>query len=588
MTSSDRAGDASATGCPKRPRSDAELGFVRRPMVRWFDPHQLVDTVARVITSGVWSSYADSRELQAQVGAKVHDRSDGQELWIDYVSDLGDGWNSTYTVARLLAREELALSTDGDNGDEERTRRGAILVMGGDQVYPVPKRTQYENRLIGPYRSALPCTQAAGPSGPVRAGDTGPTLFAIPGSHDWYDGLINFRNLFCQGLRIGAWRTAQTRSYFAIKLPKRWWLWGVDLQFGDYLDEAQVSYFAEAAGDMEAGDRIILCESKEVESGRKSSEVFSERNLARLEREVVEAAGARVALYLKSGRHYYSRYEQEGGGAQLITAGGGGAFMHPTHDLAERSHPHGRDGDAGYVRATVYPSPAASKRLRKWLFVLPGYNLPLAAVFGAVYVLVAFMLNLHLDEGHRSLAVGDLRGALWRSPTAFLIIVLVILTFAALVRLAHEASGAARMLVGLVHTALLFATLAAVMLLASELSSGIESNPASLVAFLALVAVLGGVFGVLGMSAYLWATNVLGFHGNEAYAPLHYENYKNFLRMHIDADGGLTVYPVGIDKVGKKWRLCPDAADDAPWFEPDGAEPAPHLIEAPIRIEGRA
>jgi hypothetical protein len=90
------------------------------------------------------------------------------------------------------------------------------------------------------------------------------------------------------------------------------------------------------------------------------------------------------------------------------------------------------------------------------------------------------------------------------------------------------------------------------------------------------------------MSAYLWATNVLGFHGNEAYAPLHYENYKNFLRLHIDADGGLTVYPVGIDKVGKKWRLCPDAAEDAPWFEPDGAEPVPHLIEAPIRIEGRS
>jgi hypothetical protein len=95
--------------------------------------------------------------------------------------------------------------------------------MGGDQVYPVPKATEYGNRLIGPYRAAMPCTAAETPE-----------LFAIPGSHDWYDGLLNFTNVFCRGRSIGAWQTSQTRSYFALKLPHRWWLWGVDMQFGDY------------------------------------------------------------------------------------------------------------------------------------------------------------------------------------------------------------------------------------------------------------------------------------------------------------------------------------------------------------------
>src|SRR4051794_20155101 len=126
-----------------RPRSEADVGFLRKPMVRWLDPHQLLDTAARVLASGFWSAYTDNRELQAMVAAGVHDRSDSSEVWVDYVSDLGDGFNSTYTVAYLLAQPELEL-------EGERTHRGQILVMGGDQVYPVPKRSHYENRVLGP------------------------------------------------------------------------------------------------------------------------------------------------------------------------------------------------------------------------------------------------------------------------------------------------------------------------------------------------------------------------------------------------------------------------------------------------------
>src|SRR5207244_5893001 len=51
---------------PSRPATDhrSELGFVRRPMVRWFDPHQLLDTARRVVLSGVFGSYTDQRLLQ--------------------------------------------------------------------------------------------------------------------------------------------------------------------------------------------------------------------------------------------------------------------------------------------------------------------------------------------------------------------------------------------------------------------------------------------------------------------------------------------------------------------------------------------
>jgi hypothetical protein len=557
-------------GCPPRPTGDDDLGFVRRPMVRWLDPHQLINTAGRVVASGFSTAYTDSRELQALAPCEVADRSEPTELWVDYVSDLGDGWNSTYSVASLLAQDELELSRDGE---VHRIRRGAVLVMGGDQVYPVPTSTEYENRFLGPYRAAMPCP----PPG------SAPELFAIPGSHDWYDGLVNFTNIFCRQRLIGAWTTSQTRSYFAVRLPHRWWLWGIDLQFGDYLDEPQLAYFRHAAEEVERGDRIILCVAKEVESGRKSAEICSDRDLAHLERDVVAPAGGHIALYLKSGRHHYARYEGADGASQLVTAGGGGAFLHPTHDLPEVASPPGDQSRGPYRRAALYPSAEKSRALRKRIWLLPVYNLPLAAALGAIQVLLAFMLNLHLKDRHRHVGFGDLRLLLWESPTAFLLIILVVVSLGAMIRLAHDARGVPRLLIGLAHSAMQFGGLGAVIVVASGVTSSIAGAP-SLVAFLGLVFVLGGIGGVLGVSGYLWATNCLGYHGNEAYAPLHHMDQKNFLRLHIDGAGALTLYAIGIDRVCRHWRFRPDAEPHAPWLVGDDDHPRPHLIEPPVTL----
>jgi hypothetical protein len=541
-------------------------------MVRWFDPHQLIDTAIRVLLSGMFSSYADNREAQSREPSDVPDRSEHADLWVDYVADLGDGWNSTYTVARLLAREELELTCDGET---HRTERGRLLVFGGDAVYPVPKAIEYENRMLGPYRSALPC-----------APPDAPELFAVPGSHDWYDGLVNFTSIFCRDRWIGGWRTRQRRSYFAIKLPPGWGLWGIDIQFGASIDEVQLQYFADVAADaVRPGDRVIVCMSKEVESGRKETEVHSDRDVAFLEREIIRPSGAQLMLYLKSGKHYYSRYEEQDGPRHHIESGGGGAFLHPTHNLPERADLPGADGATAYRRAGTYPSAAVSRRLRKRIWLMPAYNLPLAAVFGTVQVLLAFMLGLHLSDHHVSLGIGDLLRAMWESPTAFLLSLLVLGSLVGMVRFAHDASGIGRLLLGLAHSTLQVASVAGVMIAASYLSSRFGAQGVgSLIAFLVLVWLLGGVSGMMGMAGYLWATGYLGLHGTEAYAPLHHQDHKHFLRLHIQADGVLTIHPIGIDRVGRKWALRPDAPAHAPWFAPDGPDPAPHLIEPPIRI----
>jgi hypothetical protein len=559
--------------CLPRPSVESELGFVRRPMVRWFDPHQLIDTAVRVLLSGVFSAYADSREAQGREPAEVPDRSEHPDLWLDYVADLGDGWNSTYTVARLLATEELELECDGDS---HRTERGRVLVFGGDAVYPVPKAVEYENRMLGPYRSALPCARAEAPE-----------LYAIPGSHDWYDGLVNFTSIFCRHRWIGGWRTRQRRSYFALKLPNGWWLWGIDIQFGASVDEVQLQYFADVAAEhLQPGDRVILCMSKEVDSGRNQDEIHSDRDVEYLEREIIQPSGAQVLLYLKSGKHYYSRYEQEDGPRHHIESGGGGAFLHPTHNLRERRVDlPAADGPTAFRRAGTYPSAAFSKRLRKRIWLMPAYNIPLAAVFGVVQVLLAFMLGLHLDDRHLSLGVDDLLRAMWESPTAFLLSLLVLASLVAMVRFAHDASGIGRFLLGFAHSTLQVLSVAGVMIAASHLSAaaGLEGTW-SLLGFLGLVWLLGSVSGMMGMAAYLWATGYLGLHGTEAYAPLHHQDQKHFLRLHVQPDGALTIYPIGVERVGRTWKLCPDAPAHAPWFASDEPEPEPHLIERPITI----
>lgn len=60
--------------------------------------------------------------------------------------------------------------------------------------------------------------------------------------------------------------------------------------------------------------------------------------------------------------------------------------------------------------------------------------------------------------------------------------------------------------------------------------------------------------------------------------------FKSFLRLPIDAEGNLTVFPIGIHRVWHRWRLSRDPAPEAPWLEPEEDGMKTHLIEAPVRI----
>ena len=118
-----------------------------KPSVCWYAPLQLLRTAQSVAIATIFGRHADPRVIEAitrdpgsqkvPVGGaprQIHQYQDASTpFWIDYVSDTGDGWDATYTVAYYVAQDELALSSNeslGERGEEYSTQRGHILVWG--------------------------------------------------------------------------------------------------------------------------------------------------------------------------------------------------------------------------------------------------------------------------------------------------------------------------------------------------------------------------------------------------------------------------------------------------------------------------
>src|SRR5690606_3988618 len=305
------------------------------------------------------------------------------ELWLDYVADLGDGFPATYSVAYLLGQP--ALTVDG-----RELPRGHIMIMGGDRVYPTANMREYEDRCKGPYTAALP---APPPDQPP------PTLYALPGNHDWYDGLTAFLRLFA-GARadhIGGWRTQQSRSYFALKLPHSWWLFAVDEAFGAYLDDPQLVYFEKAAAHLTAEDRVILVVPT-------PGWVTAEANPTAYDttdffiRKIITPTGAQVAVSIAGDTHHYARYT--GPDRQLITCGGGGAYLSGTQGLPERltvppteTLVRKTSPKVEYELASCYPSRQRSRRLAWRVFArLPRRNRDFLWLLGGVHLILMLTL----------------------------------------------------------------------------------------------------------------------------------------------------------------------------------------------------
>jgi calcineurin-like phosphoesterase family protein len=575
--------------------------FTPAKMVGWYDPGQLAQTGVEVLISSIFGKHADARLMEAltsgdapifdysrqwKVGEGERDEPDPQgaereDLWLDYVGDVGDGWNPTYAIAHDLAQPDLTL-VNLDDQKLCRTKRGEVLLFGGDQVYPTANRIEYRERLVQPYETAL-----------CRTESPHPHVYAIPGNHDWYDSLVSFSRLFFRKNWLGGRQTNQSRSYFALKLPGGWWILAPDVQLDSDIDVPQVEYFQKVAKEIRDGDRVIICTAEPhwvyATLYGKNDANFTENNLAFLEKKIIGNKG-KVAAFIAGDQHHYRRY-QGPDGTQKITAGGGGAFLHPTHGEVAT------ELDGGFKLQKSFPEPSESKKLTRRNLVFPFVNPKFGILTAALYLLTAWAAKSPVGQFPLAKYWEAIKMALsvsMTSPGAVFWIVAMVGGFIVFTdthsRWYKWTAGALHGLSHLVATFFIgwLAGRIGYLLWYPATIPKLDDVeflnwPRQLILSCVLLLVLGWLVGSFIMGIYLYISlNFFGRHSNEAFSSLAIPDYKNFLRMRIESDGGLTIFPVRIRRVPRKWRRQHEGTKGPAYVPDDPDATGPELLESPI------
>jgi len=101
--------------------------------------------------------------------------------------------------------------------------------------------------------------------------------------------------------------------------------------------------------------------------------------------------------------------------------------------------------------------------------------------------------------------------------------------------------------------------------------------------------VVGGIAAATLMGVYLYVTNTFSaLNADSGFSSNRIEDYKNFMRFHINTQGELTIYPVGIPKIEQNWCLNKNGSPGDSWFVTEsGRAPSSYaqLIETPFIIK---
>ncbi len=612
-----KAHDANAVPIARRIVQDVQLfpalfrttSRKRMPMVGWFDPGQLASTGLKSIVSLFVGEQSDKRLMQALATKEqsyydhsIH-YSDGEsgpqpvidrqreEIHLDYICDTGDGWNPTYAIAHAAAQPMLDVT---GHGAARALPRGDVLVFGGDEVYPAPSREEYQRRLVAPFAAAFGDDQPA----------ERPHVYAIPGNHDWYDGLSAFSRLFSSdigGRRFAGWWTRQRRSYFVLKLPHNWWLVGSDGQLQGDMDVPQIEHFRDIADKhMKRGDKVILCLSSPVwvyaQKYRAMGRTLDETDLTYVREEIFGKRGITVNVYLTGDLHHYRRHQETKASAgdaqpvQKITAGGGGAFLHPTHEedvslLVEEPVTPGSRPRSYEVKST-YPDMRRSARIAYgnlfFLFKNPRFGIVPAVLYLLTTWLVGSATNdvVPRTPWHAFLYTTDAFGG---SPALGLWLIAIIAAFLAFT---DTHSKVYRILGGLAHSTAHFFAMFYIGWGALDIADHIFPNAITFRAIAAGAMIFAGgwVAGSIIMGIYLLVSiNIFGRHSEEAFSGLKHQDHKHFLRLHVDKAGALTLYPIKVERVPRTWRdRNPDDRSPSHVVPVDPLKP--ELIEPPIVV----
>ncbi len=322
-----------------------------RKSLSWLRPSTLWqsrnDIIARLIADPTAAARARWVELARQRAQTAGAHSDfimsrpaGEKFSVLVIGDTGEGDNSQYAVAESLVH----MTKDAD-----------FVVICSDVTYPSGDLDDYGRTFHHPYRNLkLP-------------------VYAVPGNHDWYDGLHGFMHYFCKvdddgyrpdfGHAVAAvlarllWRRPQPGApinpatkgtvveerpspdplqpapYFAIDAgPVRFV--GIDTGITGEIDEDQYHWLQRVSLDAARRPKILLT-GKPIYV---DNEHHPGRVLGRMETvdDVIANPRANYVLAIGGDVHNYQRYPVGVAGGrtiQYVVNGGGGAYMHATHRI---------------------------------------------------------------------------------------------------------------------------------------------------------------------------------------------------------------------------------------------------------------
>lgn len=451
----------------------------------------------------------------------------GRDVWVDYLADTGDDVSVSRAVARLVFAP-YELPDPIRPGQYLAAPRGDILMFGGDTAYPVATAEEIKNRVIAPFNQVL----AEREDGKRRV------LLGIPGNHDWYDGLDGFARMFRRHVDYDELGKARPTLHGSTRtMLGHYAEWAVEfvrggsvekpstLDLAGYTAVQGASYFALPA----APGIALLAVDRQLKRVDSRQRLFFGKWLNRhlavapwillpdpvwrfghpsvTGTEAVKTLGltltARPHFVLSGDIHHYRR-EMEGPTLH-VTAGGGGAFLHPAAIAATGQKPVAEWPNARQSRALLWQVPwkiatgrsGALPHLAIGALLLPialGHDVvPLAKI---VPIALAYTTVLALIGGVR------------RGNVAVVFLAL----FAAL--------GIVGSTVGLrIGTAHALTTV------------GLPWAPG----IVALV--VGAAVGAFLFGAYLALLTVLGYENTQAFTALDHPGFKHFVRLRIRADG---------------------------------------------------
>ena len=523
-------------------------GRIKPRAISWFGFSAFWGHLRHLVASAIATENIDSRqwmvpdppdELLARMldvlggdraATSLAQAKDG-ELWLDFIADTGDDLEVSEAVARLLFR---AYEIEED-GKRLILPRGDVLMLGGDLAYPVATVGEITRRLLDPWNKVLDKVDDGKPR----------VLLAIPGNHDWYDGLDGFARL-CQApcafeeesadpthpkahnqnlKHVLAWAEAFSRgdavkkpktvalrgytpvqrvSYFRLPLADGLELWGVDRQLRN-VDPRQASFFNVKTDD---SHRIVVL----PDPARAWGEV-QEPGAKSLE-QVGVVPTRDVTLVLSGDIHHYERSEE--GPSLHVVSGGGGAFLHANR-AAPESHLPG-----AYLRKAEFPGPVASRAM---LWRLPWHVATGQAgmlVTGAFAIFDALAIVGHVFRQGApvalvfSLAVAFASALLvgWRSHKIWKVVPFCLLT---------------GIVIGWMPTIL------GIVVAHQEKELMGHSLPAKIVG-LTIASLVAAFFSGAAFGGFLVLIARAGYNHAQPYAALGVPGYKNFVRFRITHD----------------------------------------------------